>query len=97
VHSALQRLSKREPPLVAVLPRQAGMKETRYAHLLGDADPVTDAMPLNTEPDDGHSIEAVADEKKTNRVESLANEVAQLRAEVADLREELATFRKQFE
>jgi hypothetical protein len=97
VHSALQRLSKREPPLVAVLPRQAGMKETRYAHLLGDADPVTDAMPLNTEPDDGHSIEAGADEKKTNRLESLANEVAQLRAEVADLREELATFRKQFE
>ncbi len=25
---------KREPPLVAVLPRQPGTKEVRYAHLL---------------------------------------------------------------
>src|SRR5262249_775270 len=36
VHSALQRLSKREPPLVAVLPRQPGTKEARYAHLCGE-------------------------------------------------------------
>src|SRR5215475_16106089 len=39
VLSALQRLSKREPPLVTVLPRQPGTKEARYAHLLGDAPP----------------------------------------------------------
>lgn len=35
VHSSLQKLAKREPPVVAVLPRQPGTKEARYAHLLG--------------------------------------------------------------
>src|SRR5436190_23424347 len=40
VQSALQRLSKREPPLVTVLPRQVGTKEARYAHLMGEASPV---------------------------------------------------------
>src|SRR5262249_47594783 len=39
VHSALQRLSKREPPLVTVLPRQPGTKEARYAHLLSESVP----------------------------------------------------------
>src|SRR5579872_3926767 len=34
VQSALQLLMKREPALVAVLPRQPGTKEARYAHLL---------------------------------------------------------------
>ncbi len=33
VQSTLQRLMKREPPLVKVLPRQPGTKEARYAHL----------------------------------------------------------------
>src|ERR1700693_2497930 len=34
VQSTLQRLMKREPPLAKMLPRQPGMKEARYAHLL---------------------------------------------------------------
>src|SRR5487761_478251 len=34
VQSTLQRLMKREPPLVKMLPRQPGTKEARYAHLL---------------------------------------------------------------
>jgi uncharacterized protein len=34
VSSTLQRLMQREPPLVTVLPRQPGTKESRYAHLL---------------------------------------------------------------
>src|ERR1700686_1974785 len=34
VQSTLQRLMKREPPLVTILPRQPGTKEARYAHLL---------------------------------------------------------------
>ena len=97
VHSALQRLSKREPPLVTVLPRQAGTKEARYAHLMGDADPMAHAIAADERADGGRLIEAGADEEKMGRVESLANEVAQLRAEVADIRAELARFRKQFE
>ncbi len=34
VLAALQKLMEREPPLAAVLPRQPGTKESRYAHLL---------------------------------------------------------------
>ena len=34
VLAGLQKLMEREPPLVAVLPRQPGTKESRYAHLL---------------------------------------------------------------
>src|SRR5215475_4506404 len=34
VHNALNLLAKREPPLVKVLARQPGTKESRYAHLL---------------------------------------------------------------
>ena len=39
VHSTLQRLMKREPPLANVLPRQPGTKEARYTQLLsGDVE-----------------------------------------------------------
>lgn len=34
VLAGLQKLMDREPPLAALLPRQAGTKESRYAHLL---------------------------------------------------------------
>jgi uncharacterized protein YceH (UPF0502 family) len=34
VLAGLQKLMEREPSLVAVLPRQPGTKESRYAHLL---------------------------------------------------------------
>src|SRR5215475_13839240 len=34
LHNALNLLAKREPPLVKVLPRQPGTKESRYIHLL---------------------------------------------------------------
>ena len=34
VTAGLQKLMEREPPLAAILPRQPGTKESRYAHLL---------------------------------------------------------------
>jgi uncharacterized protein YceH (UPF0502 family) len=37
VLAGLQKLMEREPALVAVLPRQPGTKESRYAHLLSGA------------------------------------------------------------
>ncbi len=47
VQSTLQRLAQREPPLVKMLPRQPGTKESRYAHLLsGDVQiQAPDAIP----------------------------------------------------
>ncbi len=74
VISTLQRLMQREPALVKVLPRQPGMKESRYAHLLaGDVAEDFPAAPLR-DPQSG----------------SLAQEVAALRREVEEVKKQFA-------
>ena len=51
VLAGLQKLMEREPPLVAILPRQPGTKESRYAHLLcGPVDSVQPAVAAVTRP-----------------------------------------------
>jgi hypothetical protein len=90
VQSALQRLMSRESPLVKVLARQPGTKESRYIHLLsGDADPVTPAS-LPEAP-------AVSGRESVDKVAQLEMEVAELRRDIADLKQQFAGFRKQFE
>ena len=88
--STLDRLSQRQPPLAAVLPRQPGTKESRYMHLFsGDAPEVSDiSMALSATP--SHTSTA-------DRISSLENEVLELRKEVAEIHQQLAAFRKQFE
>jgi hypothetical protein len=82
VISTLDRLSERQPPLVAVLPRQPGTKESRYLHLFaGDAPPSDEAR---TPP-------------PADRLAQLEDAVHQLRSEVADMHRQLDAFRKQFE
>ena len=97
VHSALNRLEKREPPLVTVLPRQPGTKESRYAHLLGDAPPVA----LATQPYGAAAREAEdasgSHHLSKESMEALVAEVADLRHQIADLQSQFAAFRKQFE
>jgi uncharacterized protein len=90
VQSTLQRLIERDPPLVKVLPRQPGTKESRYAHLLcGEtAGWEAPAEPAPSASRGGHDDERVA------RLES---EVAELRREVAELRQQVESFKKQFE
>lgn len=85
VHGALDRLSQREPPLVAVLPRQPGTKESRYMHLLSDT-----AVPA--EP-----AGAAENPSSQDRLTILESEVAELREEISGMQEQLAAFRKQFE
>ena len=94
VHSALNLLMNREPPLVEVLARQPGTKEARYVHLLsGDvsesasqpADPPSPTAPVQSNSSD------------SNRLAKLEDEVTSLRAEVAGLRSQLAAFQKQFQ
>ena len=49
VHSALNLLMNRQPPLVKVLARQPGTKESRYAHLLsGDDAGISDDVQEST-------------------------------------------------
>ena len=88
VVSTLDRLAQRDPPLVHMLPRQPGTKESRYTHLfsgepqedLARAPVLVDAGPVSTA-----------------RVAQLEEEVARLRHELAEVQQQFAAFRKQFE
>jgi uncharacterized protein YceH (UPF0502 family) len=94
VHSALNLLMKRDPPLVTVLPRQPGTKEVRYAHLLSGDVRETPAQPSPDKPSPSPTSAGPAD---ANRIARLEDEVAALRTEFADLKNQLAAFQKQFQ
>lgn len=91
VVSTLDRLAQREPPLVRVLPRQPGTKESRYMHLFSGEPDVT-LMPFPATDTTASSSPAGAD-----RLARLEEEVASLRREFADMQQQLVVFRKQFE
>jgi uncharacterized protein YceH (UPF0502 family) len=101
VHSALQRLAKREPPLVTVLPRLAGTKEARYAHLMGDTAPAaaTEAQGHSAAESEKPSAASPGTHTKghAERITELEAEVGQIRNEMQGLQEQFAAFRKQFE
>jgi hypothetical protein len=88
VQATLQKLMQREMPLVKMLPRQPGTKESRFAHLLsGDVEGYVAPPEVSSAP-------AVEDDGRIARLES---EVAELRRELADLRQQMESFRRQFE
>jgi uncharacterized protein len=88
VHNALNLLAKREPPLVKVLPRQSGTKESRYVHLLS---PVTEPPAKSTVRHEGQIT------PRGDKMAEMEAEIVELRAEIAALKEQFAQFRKQFE
>jgi len=90
VQSALHKLIERQPPLVKMLPRQPGTKESRYGHLLA-GDVVAD-LPQGL-------VSATEDRQSggSDRVARLEEEVAGLRREMAELKEQWERFRRQFE
>ncbi|HEY6467976.1 MAG TPA: YceH family protein [Candidatus Acidoferrales bacterium] len=91
VHSGLQKLIQREPPLVKLLQRQPGTKEARYAQLLsGD---VAESTP-EPSPETTMAAPEAGTAHRTSRVEE---DIADLKAEIADLKRQFAEFRKQFE
>ncbi len=79
VEAALAALASGPDPLVAALPRRAGQKETRWAHL------------LSGEPQEG--VDAAAETfppgSLADRVARLEADLATLRAELNDLRKSL--------
>jgi len=100
VHSALNLLMKREPPLVKVLPRQPGTKESRFAHLLsGDVNASTGVQESTsqTESPDFSTGTEIKSQSSEARISQLEEEVAILRSELADLKQQLALFQKQFQ
>ncbi|HEV2802324.1 MAG TPA: YceH family protein [Pyrinomonadaceae bacterium] len=92
VETTLEDLMMRDVPLVVKLPRQAGQKESRYAHLLSGAVEVT-AETEGTAMDTATS----APRGEAGRVARLEEELRAVRAELAELREQFAEFRRQFE
>ena len=90
VQSALQRLMNRQPPLVKVLAKQPGTKESRYVHLLsGDVKPPSSPG--------AHEGPAVSGRENADKVSRLESEVAELREDIADLKQQFAALRKQSE
>jgi uncharacterized protein YceH (UPF0502 family) len=90
VQSALQKLMQRDPPLVKVLPRQPGTKESRWVHLMaGDV-----AVP-ESQQSAGAAVNRTSDDGE--RITRLEEEVAALHREVGDIKDQLERFRKQFE
>jgi uncharacterized protein YceH (UPF0502 family) len=96
VEETLDALSHRDEPLVVKLPRQAGRKEARYAHLLSGPpafDEASEEQSAHVYTRPSSSTRAAEGE----RVTRLEAEVEALRGEVAELRRQLEEFRKQFE
>jgi uncharacterized protein YceH (UPF0502 family) len=91
--ACLGSLIARAPgPLAAKLPRQAGMKEQRYAHLLSGEVQVPSPVTAGAA-----ELEAPASAAAGDRLAKLEGESAELRAEVAELRRQLAELRSQLE
>jgi uncharacterized protein len=85
VLAGLQKLMEREPVLVAVLPRQPGTKESRYAHLLSG--PVESMPVATTVPYASESPAGAPDQ--SDRIAQLESAVAELQRELAGLKEKI--------
>jgi len=90
VEQILHSLGARDPdPMVIKLPRQAGQKDARFAHLLSGEVKVDEVAAVlsssgRRSPD-------------PDRVESLEQRVTELSAEIENLRRQFDEFKKQFE
>ncbi len=95
IQLTLQRLMKREPPLVKLLARQPGTKEARYAHLFsGDVEAQATETHATSAPSRSG---AAAEESLPQKVARLDAECAALREQVSELRQQIADFKKQFQ
>ncbi|MHB8670204.1 MAG: YceH family protein [Acidimicrobiales bacterium] len=104
VETELDRLSRRDEPLVMRLPRQAGQKEERYAQLLcrtpvlgvtagGLAEHDVPAAPSGTAPAAGAGAPSTSESVLGLEVAALRAELAALRLELDEIRAQIATMR----
>ncbi|MEO8434517.1 MAG: YceH family protein [Pyrinomonadaceae bacterium] len=91
--STLNTLISREPePLVIRLPRQAGQKEARFAHLLSGE------VAIEAMPEGEQSLRSIRTSRADpDKVQKLEQEVESLRSEVAGLQKQFEDFKRQFE
>jgi len=87
VLAALQKLMERTPPLAAVLPRQPGTKESRYAHLLSGG---VETLPIA-------AVEAAFIPRETGQDSGHEERIAQLEATATELRQEVAALRQKID
>jgi len=87
VESCLNRMMERPAPLAVKLPRAAGSKEPRYAHLLSGIPEL-----IETEANHGIPPDQVGRPSQVERIVALESEVAALRQEVSRLRENWKNF-----
>jgi hypothetical protein len=88
VAAGLQKLMEREPALAAVLPRQPGTKESRYAHLLSGG---VEAVSATENALGRRAAAPVAepDPAQEDRITRLEATVAELRQEMAALQQKI--------
>lgn len=84
VDEVINNLSREERKFVVKLPRQAGMKESRYSHL------------LSGEPDLSQE-RVIAEIPVSERLEKAEKEIEQLKEEISNLKLQFEKFREQFE
>ena len=105
VLAGLQKLMEREQPLAAVLPRQPGTKEARYAHLLaGEVQGMTALIPGPNIGDPstgsgqalGHPATATMSWRTSEGGATDDERVARLEAEVQELKQDVAELKKKF-
>ena len=83
-------ISREDEPLVVRLPRQAGQKEVRFAHLLSgeiDVEALAESAPVPT----------ASRRSGSEQIERLEQRVEALSTEVETLKAQFEQFRKQFE
>jgi len=91
VDNILHGLSTRDEPLVTKLPRQAGQKEARFAHLL------TGEVHVETVFSEPAVARTSRQSSEPERIVKLEEQIELLRGEVEGLRLQFDEFKKQFE
>ena len=84
VTAGLQKLMEREPSLVALLPRQPGARESRYAHLLSG--PVESVLAATA---NSPGLVAMSDPQNNDRIAQLESTIEEMKREIAALREKI--------